>query len=573
MVRPMADGKNGHDWEELRRRARAELASGAERAGARAHFRAMGIDPARLDGAIVGIASTWTGTMPCNITQRELAAHVADAVTEAGGVPLEFNTIAVSDNQSQGTPGMRASLVSREVIADSIELMVHAHDFDAVVCLVGCDKTTPAALMALARVDKPAVVLYSGPMRAGRLGDRELTIQTMWEAVGAFERGRITRAELDEHERLACPGPGTCAGQFTANTMAIALDCVGLAVLGDGLIPADDRAAKAEAAARAGRLAVERASTGPGARAYLDRRALHNAMAAIAATGGSTNGLLHLLAIAREAGVDVTLDELTGIAARTPVIASLAPGGRYVAEDMHRVGGTPAVVRELIRAGHVDGGAPVVQGGTLAEATAAAPAPDGRVLTGADAQFKPGGALFALRGNLAPDGAVVKLAGTERTRHTGPARVFDDEAACIAAVRSGRVEPGDVLVVRYEGPAGGPGMREMLSLTSSVVGAGLGESVALVTDGRFSGATRGLMIGHVSPEAARGGPLAVVRDGEQVTIDIDARSLSVDVDDAELARRLAAWTPPDGGPESGIFARYRAEVASASEGAVLRPGA
>ncbi|HWT22818.1 MAG TPA: dihydroxy-acid dehydratase [Solirubrobacteraceae bacterium] len=568
----MAGGQNGHHWDEARRRARAELAAGAERAGARSHFRAMGIDPARLDGPIVGIASTWTGTMPCNITQRELAAQVADAVTEAGGVPLEFNTIAVSDNQTQGTPGMRASLVSREVIADSIELMVHAHDFDALVCLVGCDKTTPAALMALARVDKPAVVLYSGPMRAGRLRGRQLTIQTMWEAVGAHQRGQITREELDEHELHACPGPGTCAGQFTANTMAIALDCVGLAVLGDGLIPADDREAKAEAAARAGRLAVERAASGPGSRSFLDRRALDNAMAAIAATGGSTNGILHLLAISREAGVDVTLDELAAVAARTPVIASLAPSGRYVAEDMHRVGGTPVVIRELIRAGHLDGDAPVIQGGTLAEATADAPDPDGEVLMTADAPFKPSGALYALRGNLAPDGAVVKLAGTERTRHSGPARVFDDETACVDAVRSGRVEPGDVLVVRYEGPAGGPGMREMLSLTSSVVGAGLGESVALVTDGRFSGATRGLMVGHVSPEAARGGPLAVVRDGEQVTIDIEARTLSVDVADAELARRLAAWSPPDGGPAAGIFARYRASVASASEGAVLRPG-
>ena len=341
----------------------------AERAGARTHFRAMGIDPARLDGPIVGIASTWTQTMPCNITQRELAAQVGEAVTAAGGVSLEFNTIAVSDNQSQATPGMRASLVSREVIADSIELMAHAHDFDVLVCLVGCDKTTPAALMALARLDVPAVVLYSGPMRAGRLGDRELTIQTVWEAVGAHERGLITRAELDDLERHSCPGPGTCAGQFTANTMAVALDCLGLAVLGDGLIPAADRADKDGAAARAGRLAVALAG-GPSARSFLDRRALRNAMAGVAATGGSTNGVLHLLAIGREAGIEVGLDELCDVAAATPVIANLAPSGRYMAEDMHRVGGTPVVIRELIRAGRLDGDAPAVQGGTLAAVTA-----------------------------------------------------------------------------------------------------------------------------------------------------------------------------------------------------------
>jgi dihydroxy-acid dehydratase len=552
-----------------REQNRAALAHGAGRAPARAHFRAMGIDPDRLDGPVVGIASTWTGTMPCNLTQRELAAQVAEAVTAAGGVPLEFNTIAVSDNQSQGTPGMRASLVSRELIADSIELMVHAHDFDAIVCLVGCDKTTPAALMALARVDKPAVVLYSGPMRAGRVAGRDVTIQDAWEAVSAFERGRIGRDELDELERHSCPGPGTCAGHFTANTMAVALDCLGLGVVGDGLIPAADREQKAGAAERAGRLAVERAESGPAARAFLDRRGLRNAMAGVAATGGSTNGLLHLLAIAHEAGVEVTLDELAEVAAATPVIASLVPGGRYVAEDMHKAGGTAVVIRALVDAGHMDGEAPMVQGGTLASVTAGAPDPDGKVLAGVDAPFKPSGALYALRGNLAPDGAVVKLAGVERTRHSGPARVFDSEEACRAAVRSGGVEPGDVLVVRYEGPAGGPGMREMLSVTSSVVGAGLGESVALVTDGRFSGATRGLMVGHVAPEAARGGPLAAVRDGDQITIDIDARSLRVELDDAELADRLAGWSPPPGGPQAGVFARYRALVGSASAGAVL----
>jgi len=550
----------------LRRRARAALASGAERAGARAHFRAMGIDPARLEGPLVGVAATWTGTMPCNLNHLELAEHVVLGVADAGGIALPFNTIAVSDNQSQGTPGMRASLISREVIADSIELMAHAHDFDALVCIVGCDKTVPAALMALARIDKPAVVLYSGPMRAGRRDDRQVTIQDVWEAVGAEERGLIAREVLDELERVACPGPGTCAGHFTANTMAVALDCLGIAVPGDGLVPADEHDAKAEAARRAGRLVSQLTAT---ARTFLDRRALLNAMRGIAATGGSTNGVLHLLAIAREAGVPLTLDELAEIGEQTPVIASLAPSGHHMAEDLHRAGGTPALLRELVRAGLVDGGAPTVTGQTLAEASASAAEPDGDVLFTAAAPFKASGALYALRGNLAPDGALVKASGATRRFHSGPARVFDSEEACTDAVRAGLAQPGDVLVVRYEGPAGGPGMREMLSVTASVVGAGLGESVALVTDGRFSGATRGLMVGHVAPEAARGGPLAVVRDGDTITIDLDAKTLTVD---AALDDRLASWTPPTLPSATGVFGRYRALVGSASEGAVLRNG-
>ncbi|HEX7525763.1 MAG TPA: dihydroxy-acid dehydratase [Gaiellaceae bacterium] len=553
----------------LRRRARSGLVAGAERAPARAHFRAMGIDPDRLDGPIVGVVSTWTGTMPCNLNQRELADRVAEGVTLAGGVPLGFNTIAVSDNQSQATPGMRASLISREVIADSIELMVHAHDFDALVCLVGCDKTVPAALMALARVDKPAVVLYSGPMRAGRLHGREVTIQDIWEAVAAEERGLIPRTELDELERFACPGAGTCAGHFTANTMAVALDCLGITIVGDGLIPADERTAKGDAAARAGALATSITRT---ARTFLDRRALLNAMTGIAATGGSTNGILHLLAIAREAEVPLTLDELAEIGARTPVIASLAPSGDYMAEDLHRVGGTATVIGELIRGGLFDGDAPAVTGETLAEATNDAAQPDGDVVFSIEQPFKATGALHVLRGNLAPDGSLVKASGSVRRVQHGPARVFDSEEACTAAVRAGVVQEGDVLVVRYEGPAGGPGMREMLSVTSSVVGAGLGESVALVTDGRFSGATRGLMVGHVAPEAARGGPLAIVRDGDPITIDVDTGTLTIELDDDEIEARLTAWQPPPLPYERGVFARYRLLVGSASEGAVLRNG-
>ena len=553
----------------LRRRARTGLLDRAERAPARAHFRAMGIDPARLGGPIVGVASTWTGTMPCNLNQRELAEHVGDGVAAAGGVALGFNTIAVSDNQSQGTPGMRASLISREVIADSIELMVHAHDFDGVVCVVGCDKTVPAALMALARVNKPAVLVYNGPMRAGRWHDRDVTIQDVWEAVGAEQRGLMSRAELDELERVACPGAGTCAGHFTANTMAVAIDCLGIAPVGDALVAADEHQLRAESAARAGALAVQLVDAGVTARGFLDRRALLNAMAGIAATGGSTNGVLHLLAVAHEAGVPLTLEELAGVAGSTPVIAELAPSGRWTAADFQRAGGTRSVIRELIRGGHVDGNAPTVEGRTLAEATADAPQPDGEVIYMLEKPFKPTGALHALRGNLAPEGSLVKVSATSRRAHRGPARVFDSEEACCDGVRAGRVTAGDVLVVRYEGPAGGPGMREMLSVTSSVVGAGLGESVVLVTDGRFSGATRGLMVGHVAPEAARGGPLAVVQDGDVIAVDVDAGTLVLELDDREVAERLARWRPPAPSYDRGVFARYGALVSSASTGAVL----
>jgi dihydroxy-acid dehydratase len=549
-------------FEPERRHARETLTGDAGRAGARSHFRAMGIDPARLDGPIVGIGSTWTGTMPCNLTHRDLAAAVAEGVEQAGGVPLEFNTIAVSDNQSQGTPGMRASLVSRELIADSIELMDVAHDFDALVCIVGCDKTVPAALMALARIDKPAVVVYSGPMRAG---EQRTTILEVWEAVGAHRRGLISRDELDRIERVACPGPGTCAGNFTANTMGLACEFLGIAPLGSGMVPADDLDERRRAAAACGALAA----TAPSARTFLDRRALRNAMAGIAATGGSTNGLLHLLAIAREAGVALELDELVEISARTPVIGSLTPSGRYVATDLHDIGGAPVVIAELIRAGLFDGDAPTVGGGTLGEATAGAPAPDGAVVHPVAEPYKPPGGLVALRGNLAPEGAVVKVSGAEMRRHAGPARVFESEEACSAAIGAGAVVAGDVLVIRNEGPAGGPGMREMLSVTSAVVGAGLGESVTLVTDGRFSGATRGLMVGHVSPEAVRGGPIAALRDGDRVVVDVDAAELRMEVADDEIARRLAAYEPPPPPFTTGVLGRYAALVGSASQGATL----
>ena len=459
----------------------------------------------------------------------------ADGVAAAGGVALAFNTIAVSDNQSQATPGMRASLISREVIADSIELMVHAHDFDALVCLVGCDKTVPAALMALARVDKPAVVLYSGPMRAGRLHGREVTIQDVWEAVGAEERGLIPRAELDELERFACPGAGTCAGHFTANTMAVALDCLGLTVVGDGLIPADELEAKGDAAARAGALAASLPAT---ARTFLDRRALLNAMTGIAATGGSTNGILHLLAIAREADVPLTLDELAEVGARTPVIASLAPSGRYMAEDLHRAGGTAAVIRELIaRRPRRRRRADRHRHGRSPRRRSDAAAPDGEVAllrsssrssrparcTRCAATSRPTAAWSRRRAGAPRAARAGARASTARRRApTRCAPASCRRATCSSCATRGR-------------PAG-PGMREMLSVTASVVGAGLGESVALVTDGRFSGATRGLMVGHVAPEAARGGPLAVVRDGDPIAIDVDAGTLTLELDPASSRR-------------------------------------
>jgi dihydroxy-acid dehydratase len=552
-----------------RREAREGLVDAPERMPARSHFRAMGIDPAALGAPIVGIAGSWTGTMPCNANHLALSEQVGAGVRAAGGVALPFNTVAVSDNQTQGTPGMRASLVSREVIADSIELMCRAHDFDALVCIVGCDKTVPAAVMAAARLDLPTVFLYSGPSRAGVLDGKVMTIQDAWEGLGRFERGLISREQLDRIEAASCPGIGTCAGQFTANSMALAVDFLGLALAGDGLVTADDSTARAPGAERAGRAAVEAASSGVGARAFITRDSLRNAMTAIAASGGSTNGLLHLLAIAAEADVDLTIDELGEVAGRVPVLANLLPGGEHAASAFHEAGGSAALMRVLHEAGLLHGHAPTVGGRTVAEIAATAPPPDGEVIAGAGSPFKPPGVLRVLRGSLAPDSAVTKLAGTERRALRGPARVFDGEEAAFAAIRDGLISPGDVVVTRREGPAGAPGMRELLKVTAGIVGAGLGEEVALVTDGRFSGATRGLMIGHVSPEAARGGPLAVVREGETIAIDVDAGTLELEVPAEELSERLAGWTPPKPVYDSGVFARYAALVGSAAGGAVL----
>jgi dihydroxy-acid dehydratase len=548
------------------------LGSDPGRAAARAHLRAMGLGDDDLARPMIGIASTWTGTMPCNLNQRDLAERVAAGIRAAGGTPLEFNTIAVSDNLTMGTPGMRASLVSREVICDSIELMARAHEWDGLVVLVGCDKTIPAAVMALARLNLPAVVLYNGAMLPGHWRGRDVTIQDVWEALGQRAAGQLDDAGLAELERTVCPGPGACAGQFTANTMATALDFLGVSPFGAGDVPAVDPA-KGAAAERVGRVAVEAVLAGRTPAELLTREALENAVTAVAATGGSTNSVLHLLAIAREAGVEFSIEDFESVARRTPIIASLKPGGDYVATDMHRAGGTAALAAELARGGLLHLDASTVDGRSLGEvAGEVTTPPDGKVLAPLDRPFKRGAALAILHGNLAPDGCVLKLGGkADDVAVRGPARVFDGEEQALEAVMGGAVQPGEVVVIRYEGPAGGPGMREMLDVTGALVGRGLGASVALVTDGRFSGATHGLMVGHVAPEAVRGGPLAALRDGDVVVIDAARRRLAVELPDEELKRRLDGWTPPPPRYEGGVFAKYAAVVASASDGAVTRP--
>jgi dihydroxy-acid dehydratase len=545
--------------------ANEDLVSDRRRAAARAHLRAMGLSESDWSKPLIGIATTWTGTMPCNLGQRELARHVAAGIREAGGTPLEFNTIAVSDNLTQGTVGMRASLVSREVIADSIELVGRSQPFDGLICLAACDKTVPGAVMALVRLDVPGFLFYSGAMASGTHRGAAVTIKDVWEALGAWEAGAIQGEELDALERDACPGIGACAGQFTANTMAVAIDFLGLAPAGLGGVLAADPA-KAESAAEAGRQIVAVAARGTRPSSVVTREALENAIVGVAGTGGSTNGVLHLLAIASEAGVELALADFDRLSLSTPLVTSLSPGGPHVASDLQRVGGTPAVIRRLLD--HLHPGAATVDGRTLAEVAAAAPEPDGEVIAPFDRPFKPGGALRVLRGSLAPGGAVVKLAGHERLAHRGPARVYDSEAECRAAVEAGAVEPGDVVVVRGEGPAGGPGMPEMLSVTSAITGRGLGESVALVTDGRFSGATRGLMIGHVTPEAAHGGPIGLLRDGDLITIDAEARRLDVELSAEELAARARERPKFTPRVTSGVLAKYARSVGPASSGAV-----
>jgi dihydroxy-acid dehydratase len=555
-----------------KRRSRL-LTDGPDRAPARSYFKAIGFTDDDLAKPLVGIASTWIETMPCNYNQRELAEHVRRGIRDAGGMPVEFNTIAVSDGVTMGTPGMRGSLVSREVIADSIELVAYSHMFDGLVCLVGCDKTIPAAVMALLRLDIPGLVLYNGSIAPGKWRGKDVTVQDVFEAVGAHAVGKMSDADLHELETLACPGAGACGGQFTANTMAMALDFLGISPAGLNEVPAAVRA-KDAAAYDAGQLVMELVRENVTPKQIVTREALENAIASVAASGGSTNGVLHLLAIAREAGVPLEIDDFDEIAARTPVIANLKPGGHYVATDLYDAGGCALVARELAKHDLLHLGARNVDGRTLGEIALSGRESAGQeVVASIEQPFKQRGGFAILRGNLAPDGCVVKLAGHERSYHSGPASVFDSEEECFAAVKEGKVSAGDVVVIRYEGPAGGPGMREMLAVTAAIAGEGLSESVALLTDGRFSGATHGFMAAHVCPEAARRGPIAAVREGDTIVFDVEARELRIDLSDEEIEARLSKWKPPKPRYTSGVFAKYAALVGSASEGAVTRPSA
>jgi len=531
-------------------------------------LKAIGFTDEDLAKPLIGVATTWIETMPCNINQRRLAELVKDGIRAAGGTPMEFNTISVSDGVSMGTEGMKASLISREVIADSIELVMRGHLLDGLVCLVGCDKTLPGAAMALGRLDVPGLVLYNGTIYPGTYEGRDLTVVSVFEAVGAYRAGKMSLEELYEIESAACPGAGACGGQFTANTMSLVLEFLGLSPAGLNGIPAEDP--KKEAAAQeAGELVMRLVREDIRPSAIVTRPAIDNAIAAIAATGGSTNGVLHLLAIAHEFGLALDIDDFDAIASRTPIVADLVPGGRYTASDLYDAGGASLVMRELLKRDLLKGDELNVDGRTLAAVAAdAVETPGQKVVVPIESPLKPTGGLAILRGSLAPDGCVVKLAGHERLSHRGPARVFDSETACFEAVKERRIQPGDVVVIRYEGPVGGPGMQEMLSVTAALVGEGLGETVALLTDGRFSGGTHGLMIGHVAPEAALGGPIGLVEEGDEVEIDVTARRLDLLVDDAQLAVRRARWTPPQPRYPGGVMAKYAALVASASEGAI-----
>jgi len=546
----------------------AVITDGPDRAPTRAMFKAVGFTDEDLARPIVGVANTWIEIGPCNFHLRRLAAKVKEGIRAAGATPMEFNTVSISDGISMGAEGMKCSLISREVIADSIELVARGNHFDALICLSGCDKTNPGVVMALARLNIPGLVLYGGSIAPGHLGDRDLTIQDVFEAVGAYGSGKISAEEFKAVENAACPGAGACGGQFTANTMSTALEFLGISPMGSNGIPATVTE-KDEAAFNAGKLVVELLRHDLRPAQILTRKALENAIASVAATGGSTNAVLHLLAIAHEAGVELSIDDFDRISARTPLIADLKPGGRFVANDLYKAGGIQLVAKRLIDAGLVHGDAMTVTGKTFAEAARIAQENPGQeVVRPLSNPLKPTGGLVILRGNLAPEGCVVKVAGHERMIHKGPARVFDREEDAFQAVQKGQIKPNDVLVIRYEGPKGGPGMREMLGVTAALVGAGLGDSVALLTDGRFSGATHGLMAGHVAPEAAHGGPIAAVRDGDTIAFDIKARRLDVEISPQELSSRLRQWTPPPPRYTTGVMAKYAKLVSSASLGAV-----
>jgi dihydroxy-acid dehydratase len=547
------------------------ILEGRDRAPARAMLHAIGFDDEALSKPIVGVAHSWIETMPCNYNHRRLAEKVKEGIREAGGTPMELNTISISDGVTMGTEGMKASLVSREVIADSIELVGRGHMFDAVVSVVGCDKTLPGAAMALVRLGVPGFCVYSGSIAPGRFKDRDVTIGEVFEAVGASAVGLMSDKELKEIENNACPGAGACGGQFTANTMAMVLEFLGLSPMGSASPPANDPR-KDEVCVGAGHLIMDLLNRGVAPKDILTREAFENAIAAGAATGGSTNLVLHLLAIAREAGITLNVDDFDRVSNRTPIIADIKPAGRYTAVDVDAAGGSKLLGKRLLDADLLDGAQLTPTGKTIAEEVEdATEAPGQDVIVPVENPLRETGGLVILKGNLAPEGCVVKVAGYTRLRHEGPARVFDREEDAMEAVQAGHVVEGDVVVIRYEGPKGGPGMREMLGVTAALVGQGLGETVALLTDGRFSGATRGLMAGHVAPEAAHRGPIAALREGDAVTFDIEARTLNVALSDEEIEARLADWTDPLPRYETGVFAKYAALVSSASEGAITRP--
>jgi dihydroxy-acid dehydratase len=550
-----------------RRNSRVIL-DGPDRAPARAYLKGIGFDDEALARPIVGIANTWTETMPCNFHLRRLAERVKDGVRAAGGTPMEFNTVAVSDGITMGTEGMKTSLVSREVIADSIELVARGHMFDAVVALSGCDKTIPGCVMALARLDVPSLMLYGGSIAPGSFRGKDVTIQDVFEAVGAHAAGSMSDEDLNELEGVASPGAGACGGQFTANTMATAFEMLGISAMGSSMVPAEN-GRKGQVAEDCGRLVMELLERDVRPSRIITRESLDNAIACVAATGGSTNAVLHLLAVAREAGVPLTIDDFDRICSTTPLLADLKPGGRFVATDLFRAGGVAVVAKRLQEAGLLNEGELTVSGRTIGEEAAAAEEADGQeVIRPLDRPMKATGGLAILRGNLAPEGCVVKLSGHDRVEHRGPARVYDSEEEAFAAVKASEIQAGDVVVIRNEGPSGGPGMREMLGVTAALVGEGLGDSVALLTDGRFSGATHGFMAAHVAPEAPRGGPIAVVRNGDVVVFDVASRELNLELSDEEIADRLAAYEPPPPKYTSGVLGKYARHVGSASEGAL-----
>jgi len=543
------------------------LTTGPSRAPARAMLKAVGFSDADLRKPLIGVANTWIEIGPCNYHLRTLAADVKEGIRRAGGTPMEFNTVSISDGITMGTEGMKASLISREVIADSIELVARGNGFDGLIVLVGCDKTIPGGLMALARLDIPGAVLYGGSIMPGSFQGHEVTIQDVFEAVGAHAAGRMTDKEFKTLEDTACPGAGACGGQFTANTMAIVCEALGMASLGSGSVPALDPR-KPEVARGVGEQVVQLVKSKTKPRSIITRRAIENAIAVVAATGGSTNAVLHLLAIANEAGVELSMNDFDRISSKTPLIADLKPSGRFVASDLHAAGGSPLVIKRLIESGAIKGEVPTVTGATLAaEAAKAVETPGQEVVRPIDRPLKPTGGLVILFGNIAPEGAVLKLSGTERGQHRGPARVFESEEQAFEAVQRQAIKAGDVVVIRNEGPAGGPGMREMLAVTAAIVGAGLGDSVALLTDGRFSGATRGFTIGHVSPEASRGGPIAAIKEGDTISIDVDKRRLDIELSDEEIKARLATWKAPAPRYKTGVMAKYARMVSSASVGA------